>query len=246
MIKLATVFSGIGAVEHVLSRMDIDYEIVFACDNGDIDIFSKKVNVDMDQIDRELSVLKSLIEDMEFSDDDSYELQLSNMFYLAKSEYGELKEVLDDLNSEKRITVIINILKEIIFSSNINKTRLNLFSTFIDNLESKDCSLTEKNLVLLQAVLKLVNDFKRDNSVDDIGKDDIEFVSQYDINWNSFNHSLNEMYVFLEKNNGRKIINRVRNLSQRVSQLYGKIDSLHHLNEINQIEDYSEKNILLQ
>lgn len=241
MIKLATVFSGIGAVEHALSRMDIDYEIVFACDNGDIDIFSKKVNVDMDQIDRELSVLKSLIEDMEFSDDDSYELQLSNMFYLAKSEYGELKEVLDDLNSEKRITVIINILKEIIFSSNINKTRLNLFSTFIDNLESKDCSLTEKNLVLLQAVLKLVNDFKRDNSVDDIGKDDIEFVSQYDINWNSFNHSLNEMYVFLEKNNGRKIINRVRNLSQRVSQLYGKIDSLHHLNEINQIEDYSEK-----
>ena len=35
MIKLATVFSGIGAVEHALSRMDIDYEIVFACDNGE-------------------------------------------------------------------------------------------------------------------------------------------------------------------------------------------------------------------
>ena len=44
MIKLATVFSGIGAVEHALNRMDINNEIVFACDNGDIDVLSKKMN----------------------------------------------------------------------------------------------------------------------------------------------------------------------------------------------------------
>lgn len=35
MIRLATVFSGIGAIEHALDRMGIPYEIVFACDNGD-------------------------------------------------------------------------------------------------------------------------------------------------------------------------------------------------------------------
>lgn len=35
MIKLATVFSGIGAVEHALERLKIPYEIVFACDNGE-------------------------------------------------------------------------------------------------------------------------------------------------------------------------------------------------------------------
>ena len=46
MIRLATVFSGIGAVEHALNRMGLDNEIVFACDNGDIDIFSKKIDVD--------------------------------------------------------------------------------------------------------------------------------------------------------------------------------------------------------
>ena len=74
MIKLATVFSGIGAVEHALNRMDIDTEIVFACDNGDIDIFSKKIDVDMDQINNELNTLDSIIESMNFSDDDSYEL----------------------------------------------------------------------------------------------------------------------------------------------------------------------------
>lgn len=37
-IRLATVFSGIGSVEHALDRMGVDYEIVFACDNGNIDI----------------------------------------------------------------------------------------------------------------------------------------------------------------------------------------------------------------
>lgn len=241
MIKLATVFSGIGAVEHALNRMDIDAEIVFACDNGDIDIFSKKVNVDMDEIDKELSVLKDLIEDMEFSEDDSYELQLLDMLHLAENEYDELKEVLYDLEIENRITIIIDMLKEIIASSNLNKTRLNLFNSFIDNLESDDYSLTEKKLILLQAILKLVNDFKRENSLDDLGKEDVEFVSSYDINWALIGKSLKDMHTFLEDNNGRRIINRVRNLSQRVSQLYGKINSLHHLNEINKIDDYSKK-----
>lgn len=241
MIKLATVFSGIGAVEHALNRMDIDTEIVFACDNGDIDIFSKKIDVDMDQIENELSVLKSIIDNMEFSEDDSYELQLLNMLQLAEGEYADLKEVLDNLNIENRISVIINILKNIIDSSELNKSRLNLFNEFIDNLDSDKCSLTEKKLTLLQAILKLTNDFKRENSLDDLGKEDIEFNSRYDVDWGPISKSLKDMRDFLEDNKGRQIINRVRNLSQRVSQLYGKIDSLHHLNKINQIEDYSEK-----
>lgn len=38
MLRLATVFSGIGAIEHALERMNIPYEIVFACDNGDIEL----------------------------------------------------------------------------------------------------------------------------------------------------------------------------------------------------------------
>ena len=240
MIKLATVFSGIGAVEHALNRMDIDTKIVFACDNGDIDIFSKKVNVNMDQIDDELSVLKSIIDNMEFSEDDSYELQLLNMLHLAEEEYNELKKVLDDLDIENRLDVIINMLKEIIDSANLNKSRWDLFNEFIENLNS-DCSSTEKKLILLQAILKLINDYKRENSLDDLGKDDVEFVSQYNINWSSISIPLKDMYGFLEGNNGRRIINRVRNLSQRVSQLYGKIDSLNHLNKINQLDKYSEK-----
>lgn len=38
MVKLGTVFSGIGAIEQALIRLGIDHEIEFACDNGDIDV----------------------------------------------------------------------------------------------------------------------------------------------------------------------------------------------------------------
>ncbi len=35
MIKLATLFSGIGAIEQALKQLEIDYKISFACDNGE-------------------------------------------------------------------------------------------------------------------------------------------------------------------------------------------------------------------
>lgn len=38
MLKLATVFSGIGAVEQALKKQKIKYDIKFACDNGEIEI----------------------------------------------------------------------------------------------------------------------------------------------------------------------------------------------------------------
>lgn len=52
MIKLGTAFSGIGAIEQALIRLNMDHEIEFACDNGDIDI---SVNTD-----KELEKVRSL------------------------------------------------------------------------------------------------------------------------------------------------------------------------------------------
>lgn len=45
MIKLATVFSGIGAIEQALKQMKLEHEIVFACDNGEryLDIDEKEI-----------------------------------------------------------------------------------------------------------------------------------------------------------------------------------------------------------
>lgn len=45
MIRLATVFSGIGAPEEALKQLGIDFEIVFACDNGE-----RELKIDYDEI----------------------------------------------------------------------------------------------------------------------------------------------------------------------------------------------------
>lgn len=37
-MRLATVFSGIGSIEQALKRMGIDFDVVFACDNGDVEL----------------------------------------------------------------------------------------------------------------------------------------------------------------------------------------------------------------
>jgi len=41
MLKVASIFSGIGAFEFALKRMGINHEIIFACDNGE-----KEVNIE--------------------------------------------------------------------------------------------------------------------------------------------------------------------------------------------------------
>ena len=58
MIKLATVFSGIGAIEHALQRMNLEHEIVFACDNGDVEILTKNIGMNVDAIGQELDILE--------------------------------------------------------------------------------------------------------------------------------------------------------------------------------------------
>ena len=54
MLKLGTVFSGIGAIEHALERLSIPHDIAFACDNGNIEI-----DLERDEIERNLKNLNS-------------------------------------------------------------------------------------------------------------------------------------------------------------------------------------------
>jgi len=61
MLKLATVFSGIGSIEHALERLGIDYSIEFACDNGDVDILSKDISDTITDVQSEIVELEGII-----------------------------------------------------------------------------------------------------------------------------------------------------------------------------------------
>ena len=115
MLKLATVFSGIGAIEHALDRMHVDHEIVFACDNGDVELEMPKVKVDIDAIETELKALKKEVKafSLDSADEESvdYAAQLDVM--LAGVE-GELKKLLERLEvSDDELKVINEALGDV-------------------------------------------------------------------------------------------------------------------------------------
>ena len=92
MIRLATVFSGIGAIEHALERMGLNSEIVFACDNGEVNILTKDIGTDMDAIKEDLTELEKQISEIKFKDDvnDLYKKQLENMLDTTLEEFDKV------------------------------------------------------------------------------------------------------------------------------------------------------------
>lgn len=108
MLRLATVFSGIGAIEHALDRMNIEHKIVFACDNGDVEIEKNyKVNLDIDSIRKEIQELKNKVAEFvaSFVDEKSidYASQLEFMLEAVDSEFNKLTGKLEYSNLSKEI-----------------------------------------------------------------------------------------------------------------------------------------------
>ena len=58
MLRVGTLFSGIGAFEFALKRLGLDHDLVFACDNGSINPFSRRFD---DVSDSSKSVLLDMV-----------------------------------------------------------------------------------------------------------------------------------------------------------------------------------------
>ena len=108
MLKLATVFSGIGAVEHALERMGVKYEIVFASDIGDVDILSKKIKPTTEDIEENFRELEKLLKDIIVSD--SFNKQKKEAQKKLLSLKKEYKDYIEDLfiDDTKRAKTIRN------------------------------------------------------------------------------------------------------------------------------------------
>ena len=65
-LRVGTLFSGIGSFEWSLKRLGIDHDIVFACDNGDVD-----VELDTDKVFEDIKKTKSISE-MKSIEEDIY------------------------------------------------------------------------------------------------------------------------------------------------------------------------------
>ncbi len=241
MLKVATVFSGIGAIEHAIKRMGIDHRIVFACDNGDVDILSKKIDADMVQIGTELEKLSKLINKIKIKSDadKNYKDELESMLGRTIDEFSKLKEQLSCSVDDELTDKIKKILDEILLMKELKPSRNKEYKSFLNNLEK--ASDLNKVLKVFQYVVEVVNDFKTDNDLKDLGKDDVVFISKDNILWERVNKDLAEAYEILEKYKGKKIIKSAKDVCERTGMLHEKINSFHILKELAQIDDYDEK-----
>lgn len=79
MIRVATVFSGIGSIEHALDRLEIPHKIIFACDNGDIPVeYDEKKEL------ARIKKMKSKVEKKKYVDE-LYTSQSTKQNYVKKS-----------------------------------------------------------------------------------------------------------------------------------------------------------------
>lgn len=242
MIRLATVFSGIGAIEHALDRMGLKHEIVFACDNGDVDILSKEIGVDLVEIQEELSVLEKLIKNIKVktSEEDEYKAQLDTMLAATKAEYKKVLDGMDKTDEKDAGELILNVIDKIIKMDNVKKARRKEYGEFSARLR-RESDRSNSVLETFKCILEVANDYKKDNALGNLGKEDIQYKSTDNIIWSEVSDDLKKAYDILEENKGKKIIKNVRDISERTGMLHEKINSLHILRELAQIDDYAEK-----
>lgn len=92
MIRVGTVFSGIGAVEHALERMDAEHKIEFACDNGNINIFDKYSEEEKKEILEKMNSFSNFEEKKEYIDElfsKSRKTNFVKQSYLANYDLSE-------------------------------------------------------------------------------------------------------------------------------------------------------------
>lgn len=235
MIKLATCFSGIGAIEHALNRMGIDNEIIFACDNGDVDILSKKIPLDIIEIGAEFQQLKEIIENI---DEDEYREGLRSDLERDFLLFGEQQERLIEVSIDVKKN-LSNIFTFVSSSDIIKKTRKKEYDGFLKTLNSKEG--VNEHLYILAYSVEVTNDFHKDNAWETIKRDDVKYSSSDNIDWNYLRNDLFAIWSMVDSLNGRRLLKSTRDICERLGMLHEKILTLEIHKKLDTLSSYDEK-----
>lgn len=223
MIKLATVFSGIGAIEHALERMQLEHEIVFACDNGDVELEMPKVRIDIDSMERELEILKKNIKKVskKIHDEEAidYATQLDVMVTGVENEYQKLIEKLNVTGDNASIVEILMPQVGVDITSAIKNTTASKKKKYQELnaiLSSKPSSIEAKLFFLLRLALILAED--------------------------GFASETKELQnIYSQYKSAKRIVKSGRDISERLEMLHDKLFYLDTNNDLRQLETYEER-----
>lgn len=236
MIKLATCFSGIGAIEHALNRMGIDNELIFACDNGDVDILTKNIELDIIEMEKEFLSLEQTIAKI---DNDEYKLDLELDLQRDKILFCKQNEELElvDLLMKKILTKIFVAVDKMPDVKSARKKEYNKFHSIIVEKESNIINL---RLHILLYSIEVANDFYKDNGWDSL-REDYQFKSADNINWGIIKNEIIELKKMIDKINGRKLLKNTRDICERLGMLHEKIVTLDIHKKLDKMTSYDEK-----
>ena len=139
-IKLATVFSGIGAIEFALKRLSIEHDIVFACDNGEREV-SYDVEKERDavrklnSIDEKRKYVDNLYLSLTSSKNYVEQSYLANYPHCSKNRYFQDVVLLDGRDFHNQVDLFVGgspcqSFSSVGFQAGLEDTRGTLFYEF--------------------------------------------------------------------------------------------------------------------
>ena len=224
MLRLATVFSGIGAIEHALDRMQIEHEIVFACDNGDVELDLPKVRTDIDSMIKELKNLKNKIKRVTLQIQDAetidYAEQLDVMVAGVENELQKLIKKLSSVQFDEHfLDDAINESNEEIKNaiSQTTASKKKKYQELKGIIDDNPSNMEAKVFAVLRTCLTL-------------DEDKIKIISK----------NMEDIYEAFKKS-AKRTVKSGRDISERLDMLNDKLFYLNTNNELRLLNDYEER-----
>ena len=231
MIRLATVFSGIGAIEHALDRMGLEHKIVFACDNGDVDILSKKIDDNIKDIDEEIKNLKDIVNNIE------NEKEFTKQLKQCESKFTKVSKNIDELNIQELKNKISKVLEKTLNkdTKTTKKKEFEDMQKIIKQIRKND---TNSKFEQIKIALKIINDFIKDNSLKPI--DETKIKSSDNLDWIAVLEEIDFIGEISEKNDFKKIQKDVKEVCEYLGMLHERINTLKIHKELDKL-DYKDR-----
>ncbi|MFV0974140.1 DNA (cytosine-5-)-methyltransferase [Bacillus paranthracis] len=231
MLKLGTVFSGIGAIEHSLERLGIDYKVAFACDNGGIDIFSKKIERNLNAVDKEIEELHIRLSSLTSeSYEDANELNIQEHFGHIQKLRGELEKssvkVGNEISEEQLLISKMSLFFDWLSKNNEKIKSSSLIECF-KGKQLKEVPKFHYYYLLrdIKEAYKSVNDEKLLNEL--LG---IPF-KQFD----------DYFKAFTERSSIRELNSNLTEIIDTINMLLERLSTVEILDDLSKIEDGSKK-----
>ncbi len=236
MIRLATVFSGIGAIEHALNRMGIDNKIVFACDNGDVDVLSKEIPLDVEAMKTELKSLKKIIENVNQTE---YKLELEKNLKKVNLLYEQ--QILElEIVDEEVTDNVLHVLENVVADEKVDKKRKKEYMSFLSKIIKFKDKENNRRLYSLFYAVEITNDFHKDNAWNALVESN-EYKSTDGIDWKQNESELISLKKYIDRVNGRKLLRQSRDVCERLGMLHEKIHTLEINETLSRLDSYDEK-----